>query len=625
MRHFDKKNIGPKIHARVHINDKNEDLDEKTDNLRQSLGLTNLKSSKVNQKDYESIQEDKTLSNTTVHEEKCIDGNQNSLNYGKRTRSQDCKPRISKVSKLDSDVENEPLSTPKVTRSRSVQTKKSKTIVPSPNLQECKLCSKTFNSQDSLRKHFIATHQIIYPKLCNCLQSIESAEDMKVHLKMECTSVRRKNVLAPKLPPSKVNNAELDESSNSSDSEFHGFLSDIEDNFDLDQQKASAHITRAKINEMVEKSRDTITEFVQEKTLDQAPTSPTRFSDIPPLSAQNTRSQINKKEENSRDIQEEIVIEITDCGQNQDIFQGWGPTYPSEFSDVPPLPAKDTNTRVKINEMDEKSRDTLEENLEKEIDQKKNQDQEVLPTLLIATPKVTKRGSLQQKKSKKNVPRNKCETNNNQKKLSIQKEEKPKNDANFDHVINNDKIPVDKEQQQNKTNKLKKNVNIKEHDEPNGNAKSDVQSISDFEKPYGCVSCSQAFELPEYLSHHVKIEHLQKEQPQNSAVGTVGEIAPKTLIKNRAGGTKKKEKQHSCEQCDKTFTDRKNMKKHIKRIHEGLNLYVCNECNQGYSQKAHMQRHINSVHKNIKEYGCKKCPARYVRKEDLTRHEKKCE
>ena len=41
----------------------------------------------------------------------------------------------------------------------------------------------------------------------------------------------------------------------------------------------------------------------------------------------------------------------------------------------------------------------------------------------------------------------------------------------------------------------------------------------------------------------MKIEHLQKEQPQNSAVGTVGEIAPKTLIKNRAGGTKKKEKQ----------------------------------------------------------------------------------
>ena len=93
----------------------------------------------------------------------------------------------------------------------------------------------------------------------------------------------------------------------------------------------------------------------------------------------------------------------------------------------------------------QKSRDILEENLEKEIDQEKNQDQEVLPILPIATPKVTKRGSLQQKKSKKNVPSNKCETNNNQKKLSIQKKEKPKNDANFEKVINNDKIPVEKE------------------------------------------------------------------------------------------------------------------------------------------------------------------------------------
>ena len=64
------KKIQPKIHERVHINDKNEDLDEKTDNLRKSLGLPPLKSKKVNQKDCESVHEDENLSDATVHEEK---------------------------------------------------------------------------------------------------------------------------------------------------------------------------------------------------------------------------------------------------------------------------------------------------------------------------------------------------------------------------------------------------------------------------------------------------------------------------------------------------------------------------------------------------------------------------
>ena len=62
MRHLDKKKIQPKIHERVHMNEKDEDLDEKTNNLRKSLGLPPLKSSKVNQKDCESVHEDENLS-----------------------------------------------------------------------------------------------------------------------------------------------------------------------------------------------------------------------------------------------------------------------------------------------------------------------------------------------------------------------------------------------------------------------------------------------------------------------------------------------------------------------------------------------------------------------------------
>ena len=56
------KKIRPKIHERVHISDKNEDLDEKTDNLRKSLGLPPLKGNKANQKDCESVHEDENLS-----------------------------------------------------------------------------------------------------------------------------------------------------------------------------------------------------------------------------------------------------------------------------------------------------------------------------------------------------------------------------------------------------------------------------------------------------------------------------------------------------------------------------------------------------------------------------------
>ena len=77
------------------------------------------------------------------------------------------------------------------------------------------------------------------------------------------------------------------------------------------------------LDENVEKgiSSLTISDCDQETKQDQCPTCPSEFSDFPPLSADNTRGQINKEEEKSREIQEEIVIEITNCQQDQEKIQ----------------------------------------------------------------------------------------------------------------------------------------------------------------------------------------------------------------------------------------------------------------------------------------------------------------
>ena len=63
-------------------------------------------------------------------------------------------------------------------------------------------------------------------------------------------------------------------------------------------------------------------------------------------------------------------------------------------------------------------------------------------------------------------------------------------------------------------------------------------------------------------------------------------------------------KVNTCESCDKTFKDKSNFNKHIL-THENVQ-YSCNYCDQQYRNKASLIRHIK-VHDTPEMVKCEKC------------------
>ena len=62
------------------------------------------------------------------------------------------------------------------------------------------------------------------------------------------------------------------------------------------------------------------------------------------------------------------------------------------------------------------------------------------------------------------------------------------------------------------------------------------------------------------------------------------------------------EKVFTCKICDRTFVSSVRLRKHVKTIHNEVNLQKCENCGKTFSQKGNLNMHVKIVHKNVKEH-----------------------
>ena len=80
----------------------------------------------------------------------------------------------------------------------------------------------------------------------------------------------------------------------------------------------------------------------------------------------------------------------------------------------------------------------------------------------------------------------------------------------------------------------------------------------------------------------------------------------KTQTKSRNNASKKKVSKTDgikfpCHQCDKQYTAKSKLTRHIQSVHEGVK-YTCNQCGKQYTGQGNLITHILSQHEGVKQY-----------------------
>ena len=78
------------------------------------------------------------------------------------------------------------------------------------------------------------------------------------------------------------------------------------------------------------------------------------------------------------------------------------------------------------------------------------------------------------------------------------------------------------------------------------------------------------------------------------------------------------QKDHSCYQCNKSFSEKGYLVKHMKS-HTGQKDHSCDQCNKSFSLRSHLVTHMKT-HTGQKDHACDRCNKRFSQRSNLVIH-----
>ena len=101
-------------------------------------------------------------------------------------------------------------------------------------------------------------------------------------------------------------------------------------------------------------------------------------------------------------------------------------------------------------------------------------------------------------------------------------------------------------------------------------------------------------------------------------------LRKRKLLKENEELSKKQKGQFACENCNKIFSSKRGVTRHIFRVHENKNAFKCKFCDYGSGDKSNFEKHVKSVHEkqNLSVIKCKLCDYGSVDKSNFERHVK---
>lgn len=125
-----------------------------------------------------------------------------------------------------------------------------------------------------------------------------------------------------------------------------------------------------------------------------------------------------------------------------------------------------------------------------------------------------------------------------------------------------------------------------------------------------CPYCPERFYDGNDKNKHMALKHNVKHEDCNCSFCTKPTLSS---IK-----TKVDEKSFKCHECDKLFTKRSNLAKHILS-HSSENSIRCQQCFKTYSSKRCLNLHMR-IHNNDRRHVCQECGRAFIQKKTLLNH-----
>ena len=131
-----------------------------------------------------------------------------------------------------------------------------------------------------------------------------------------------------------------------------------------------------------------------------------------------------------------------------------------------------------------------------------------------------------------------------------------------------------------------------------------------------CKMCGKSYSSLGGFTRHTKLSH-----SKDNLKKTHPEIRKNKMVEKK---TDSKEKRFQCDNCDKVYGYKHQLKNHFDSVHEGWK-HFCNLCGKSFSFKQSLQRHRKD-HKLRKEgitFKCNSCLKVFITKDSLSTHIRK--
>ena len=151
-------------------------------------------------------------------------------------------------------------------------------------------------------------------------------------------------------------------------------------------------------------------------------------------------------------------------------------------------------------------------------------------------------------------------------------------------------------------------------------------SMKKHSKQFKCTYCGKSSNDKKGLQRHVNAVHLKIKPHECDQCEK--SFAHKADLKRHQAcrhdvKIHQEIKAHKCQRCNKSFSKKESLSCHVKRVHlnmKPLKKFLCSECEAPFENKQSLEYHMNKVHLNVKPYKCNLCEKGFFIKTLLKKH-----